>query len=706
MKARTAGSFQLTDSLSELYGYIYCMLVSSAVVGMPLFGGALYLCGHAANVLFRVYGPKNRRFLPAHARFWGIILAVVLLVTAVALMGIYPAGFQSPKVWLVFATVALCLCADGMVSRIRRLRGVPEKGSTRAWAVTLLLQVLIIAAEAVILWNNTDHSTALALTGGFALLVVIRAVSAYRLYSGYDTEIPIPESAGAEIPRLPAFRSFGVISFLIVAALELTVSAIYALLVTGTEPIPAALGIGIGCTLLAACTSILFLRRSRKPNRKDPTWLLCVGLLLCLGGVWVCGWMISDGVFNAPWMYVSLALCSFGSTLCFAGLGEIDSLVPQVAELGGDFSQAVFLRVRECNWDLARLLGDVLCLILLTVLCFVNGTQLPQDFKQFADRFQPLMIVPLALVMIAALIGAFCFPLNPRYIRKLRMFMRLKQAGEPMPALRRQLENVVANPSRQKWMTRFLMACLRPFYRHKLVNADHIRQDSKNPIVFLSNHGEIYGPIVCSLFFPVPIRFWTISSMMSSSREVRDYMYENTFSKKTFLPVFVRKGLAALLGWMSVNVMSQLESIAVYRDSPMKLRETVRQSIEAMESGDNLLIFPESPDGKYQKGGIGEISPGFVMLAEAYWKKTGKRLRMMPVYADRKNRTITFGEEIRYIPENGYSAEQDRIVRETREQILRMSGYKEEETENGDPGKAGGENPPVPETPAEAVQEG
>jgi len=160
-------------------------------------------------------------------------------------------------------------------------------------------------------------------------------------------------------------------------------------------------------------------------------------------------------------------------------------------------------------------------------------------------------------------------------------------------------------------------------------------------------------------------------------------MYENTFSRKTALPVFVRRALAGLLGWLSVRVMNQLENIPVYRDSPMKLRETVRQSIEAMESGDNLLIFPENPETNYVRQGIGRISPGFVMLGQAYWQRCGKRLRVLPMYANREKRTITFGRVIHYTPENGFRSEQDRIVREVAEQIGRMAetAPKEEETE-------------------------
>jgi hypothetical protein len=230
---------------------------------------------------------------------------------------------------------------------------------------------------------------------------------------------------------------------------------------------------------------------------------------------------------------------------------------------------------------------------------------------------------------------------------------------------------------KENFATKVAMGILRPFNRHKMINLDHIRENPENPIVFLGNHAEIYGPIASALCFPVDVRFWVISMMMFDSKKVRAYMYENTFSKKTFLPVFVRKFLAWFLGWMSVNVMNALRAIAVYKDSPMKLRQTLRESVDALEHGENLMIFPEHPENKYEKGGVSEFSPGFLMLAEAWWKKSGKKLRILPVFANREERTFTFGDEIQYEPERGFAAEQERILTEARDQMLRMAGLTE-----------------------------
>ena len=64
------------------------------------------------------------------------------------------------------------------------------------------------------------------------------------------------------------------------------------------------------------------------------------------------------------------------------------------------------------------------------------------------------------------------------------------------------------------------------------------------------------------------------------------------------------------------------------------------------------------------------------MLAEAWWKKSGKKLRILPVYANREEKTFTFGDEITYEPENGFAAEQQRILTDARNQMLMMAGVK------------------------------
>lgn len=460
------------------------------------------------------------------------------------------------------------------------------------------------------------------------------------------------------------------ISLLLVMAVEMTTVSMYALLATNRDWLLQTLAIAVGCTLIPAFAGTWALRHLEKKGRKDSTWLLLSGLLMWLIGIALCSRMLRSGSLEYVRVYICLAICTIGGTLSLTGLRRIERIMPDAVSVTGREIPPGYWRMRLVNWELAGLLGDVLALIALSIFCFVNGKDFPQNAKDLAERFQPLMMIPVILVVIGALISVYRFPLSGYYIGKLKKFLKLQEEGAENDALRQQLHHVVAEDYHQPYLSRFLIFVFKLFYPHKLVNEEHIHPDDNNPLVFLCNHGEIYGPIVCKLYIPVSVRTWTISMMMYDQAEVTKYVYDNTYSRQTYLPVFIRKLTARFIGWLSVNVMNQIESIPVYRDSPIKLRDTLRKSIDALEAGDNLLIFPESQDvEKYERDGIGKIAPGFVMLAEAYWKKTGKQMRFLPMYANKNNKTLTFGTEVIYNPENGFRNEQVRIIEEVENQI-------------------------------------
>ena len=113
------------------------------------------------------------------------------------------------------------------------------------------------------------------------------------------------------------------------------------------------------------------------------------------------------------------------------------------------------------------------------------------------------------------------------------------------------------------------------------------------------------------------------------------------------------------------------------------LRKTCTLSVEAMEAGDNLLIFPENPDGVeqgkgYERAGIGEMFRGFAMLAPIYYNKTGKRCRFLPMFAHKSTRTLSFGTPIIYDPDTPPNEERDRIVDAMIQQMQEMAQREEE----------------------------
>ena len=679
MIAKTAGKMPLRAAISQLFGYIYCMILSSMLTDMPVYGGVLYLCGKAVLVFAETYG-KNRKFLPFYAKRWTVLLLAMLLLTGILLAGIFPATIQSEKTWILFAAVVLCICAEANTYRVSRIYRADEKLTVRAKAGGIFIQVLIIIGMSVIIFTNFGWKNGWAPAAGFLILVIDRIYVNYRLRGSteqIDHEADLEES---DFRKAHAYHSMEWVSLLLVMAVELTVTSIYALLAVNAEQgLMTAMIIAVLCTVLPAEAGFLLLRRSEKKGRKDPTWLLVAGLVLWLAGIVLCIQMLVAGKIDFTRIYLCLAICTVGGSLSLTGLGRIEELMPEAVSASGTEVPEGYWKLRVTNWNLARLLGDVLALIALGVFCFMNGKGLPKTAEELASRFQPIMSVPVFLVLIGALVSAFRFPLSRRYIDKIRKLMKLQEEGTANPALQEQIARVVSEPYRQPYLSRFLIFLCRLHFRCKLVNQDHIITDDVNPLVFLCNHGEFYGPMACKIYVPVPIRAWANATMMFDKKSVAQYIYDNTTSHQEGMPEFEKRILARMAAWLSVNVMGQLECIPVYKESPLKLRETFRLTLEAMEAGDNILIFPENPEQKYPREGIGDLSPGFVMLADIYWKRKGKKLRMLPMYADKKHRKIIFGDVFEYNPDNPLKEEQERIVKETLRQIRTIAGQKTKE---------------------------
>lgn len=230
------------------------------------------------------------------------------------------------------------------------------------------------------------------------------------------------------------------------------------------------------------------------------------------------------------------------------------------------------------------------------------------------------------------------------------------------------------NSKRGKGIQR-LIAVLRPFYRHRIVGAERFLT-SDEPCVFVCNHGEIYGPVATVLYVPFDFRPW-VTCEMTDARLMGDYLYENNVKRMKWLPDrigkwAVQRVIAPLMAW----VMGSLRAIPVYHGNPRGLMKTFRETVEALEMGEHILLFPEnsamSQTGRFVREGASAFFTGFVTIGMLYHHKTGKKLCFIPVYADRKKRTITFGKEVRYDPDG--ADEKERLCRELRGQMLHMAG--------------------------------
>lgn len=220
---------------------------------------------------------------------------------------------------------------------------------------------------------------------------------------------------------------------------------------------------------------------------------------------------------------------------------------------------------------------------------------------------------------------------------------------------------------------RLLMFVLRHLMPHELKALENVHQDETEPIVYLCNHSELYGPIAGMLYCPGFTRPWTISELCCDVQEATAYVKRYTLKHKNWADN-KKQRVAAFLGKSTLRLMQAVQSIPVFRHKPRELMNTFRQSVEALQQGANLLIFPEDPDTDpdspgYKAGRPPELFRGFPMLAQVYYNRTGKRCRFMPMLCHKNARTVSFGTEIVYDPDNDPIAERDRIVEEAYNQM-------------------------------------
>ena len=161
-----------------------------------------------------------------------------------------------------------------------------------------------------------------------------------------------------------------------------------------------------------------------------------------------------------------------------------------------------------------------------------------------------------------------------------------------------------------------------------------------DPCVYLVRHRNADGVIDAFTTLPVVVRPLVLdvfNSYSEAKRHLRDY----TFS------VSMKKGRAfcAVASPVAAFVLSVLahsaRSIPVYRgENSMKAVRTIRESVHALENGDNLLIFPDIAYTDIEERTEGEIYRGFLAIDKLFFRRNGQHISFVPVYIDKKKAVI------------------------------------------------------------------
>jgi hypothetical protein len=116
-------------------------------------------------------------------------------------------------------------------------------------------------------------------------------------------------------------------------------------------------------------------------------------------------------------------------------------------------------------------------------------------------------------------------------------------------------------------------------------------------------------------------------------------------------------------------LMRGAEAIPVYRDG--RMITTIKKTIQTLEDGFNVYIFPEydAPYSEYHN----DFEDGFVNVASFYYRKTKKKLKFYPLYNCLDKRIMSFGVPIEYNPDNSLETERARITTYLKENMTQLA---------------------------------
>ncbi len=195
-----------------------------------------------------------------------------------------------------------------------------------------------------------------------------------------------------------------------------------------------------------------------------------------------------------------------------------------------------------------------------------------------------------------------------------------------------------AKPNRKPFF-RFIKKIVRIFKRKPKVIFTGEKPTKTS--IYISNHSAASGPSTYELFFPYNLRMWGTYEMCGNFRMRWRYLNKIYFPRKKKRNKFASFLLATVLTPLMALFYKGMRIIPSYPD--FRLSHTVETSIEELENGVNILIFPEdSSDGYHEI--LTEYYGGFWYLAKKYVEKTGNDIDIVNMYYHKKSNTVAVGE--------------------------------------------------------------
>lgn len=162
--------------------------------------------------------------------------------------------------------------------------------------------------------------------------------------------------------------------------------------------------------------------------------------------------------------------------------------------------------------------------------------------------------------------------------------------------------------------------------------------------IILSNHEGAAGPMIIELYAEFPHRMWGTHKMNSGLKKLYRYQTQIYYHQKKGWNLHLARLFCLLASPLTNLYYKGLRLISSYNDH--RLITTLRESIEVLKGGENIVIFPEHSEEGYLEV-MTKFYAGFALLAENALKE-GIDVSLYTAYLKLKENIMIFDQPILY----------------------------------------------------------
>lgn len=190
---------------------------------------------------------------------------------------------------------------------------------------------------------------------------------------------------------------------------------------------------------------------------------------------------------------------------------------------------------------------------------------------------------------------------------------------------------------------------------HEIINLN--QEPLPDQCIILGTHNGMRGPFVYQAFMPKFCVPWGAHEMTGNYKERWNYLYHVFYQQKLKLSKPQAWFKATFLAIVSKFFYNKIGLIGTYQDA--RQLSVIRRSVMHIEQNVPIMLFPENSSKGYFEI-LEECHSGFVLLAQAFYKKHNIDLPVYPTYYSKKFKRIVIDKPmyVKQLTDSGMSRKQ------------------------------------------------